>query len=119
MRLVITDAASPPSDVHVREPEQETPAEDLVELRDRGFSDAELEALALAADPSEALAADAVPLDLSPRGALEFLPGWYMPPVVRSTSRRWHRWAIVAVIVAFLAIDAFGLCATFGPLTAA
>ena len=90
-----------------------------VQPDDAPLSDEELEALAMAADPTEALADDAVPLDLSSAGGIDFLPGWYMPPVLRSASRRWHRWAIVAVIVAFLAIDAFGLCSTFGPLTAA
>jgi hypothetical protein len=86
---------------------------------DAAISHDELTALALAADPSVPLSTDATPLDIGGGGGMEFLPGWYMPPVLRSSSRRWHRWAIIAVIVAFLAIDAFGLCSTYGPLTAA
>lgn len=86
---------------------------------DPAWTDEELTALALAADPEEALGADAVPVDLGMGGGVSFLPSWYMPPVIRSSSKRWHRWAVIAVIVAFLAIDAFGLCSTYGPLTLA
>jgi hypothetical protein len=86
---------------------------------DEELSDAELTRLALAADPSEPLHADAVPIDLYPEGAATFLPLWYMPPVMRHGSKPWHRWAIGAVIVAFITIDVFGLCSTYGPLTAA
>ena len=83
------------------------------------LSDDELTALALAADPDQPLDADAVPMDVGGSGGISFLPGWYMPPVLRSGNKRWHRWAVIAVILAFLAIDAFGLCSTYGPLTLA
>jgi hypothetical protein len=29
---------------------------------------------------------------------------------------RWWRWIAVAIIVAFLAIDAYGLCSTYGEI---
>ena len=83
------------------------------------ISDAELTALALSADPDEPLGADAVPLDLYPEGSGRFLPTWYMPPVMRFGSRPWQRWAIAAIILAFLAIDALGLCSTYGLPTGA
>lgn len=84
-----------------------------------GISDEELTALALEADPTAPVPADAVPLELYTPGMPAFLPSWYMPPVMRYGSRRWHRWAIAAVIVAFITIDLFGLCSTYGPLSAA
>lgn len=87
------------------------------DLGDEDLSDAELTELALAADPSAPLSADAVALDLHHRPGL--LPSWYMPPVMLRSSKRWHRWMIAAIIVAFVTIDLFGLCSTYGPLSAA
>jgi hypothetical protein len=83
------------------------------------ISDEELTALALAADPREPIPDDSVPLALYSAGMPAFLPTWYMPPVMRRGPKRWHRWAIAAVIVAFVTIDLFGLCSTYGPLSAA
>ena len=50
---------------------------------------------------------------LSPLG---LLPDWYMPaPAERTTPLpRWVRWVAIAIIAAFLAIDAVGLCSTYG-----
>jgi hypothetical protein len=39
-----------------------------------------------------------------------------MPPVVRSGGGRWKRPLVLAVISAFVLIDAFGLCNTYGIL---
>jgi hypothetical protein len=83
------------------------------------ISDEELTALALAAEPSDSVPEDSVPLTLYSAGMPAFLPTWYMPPVMRRGPKRWHRWAIAAVIVAFITIDLFGLCSTYGPLSAA
>jgi hypothetical protein len=83
------------------------------------ISDEELTALALAADPAAPLPADAVPFVPCSAAMPASLPVWYMPPVMRRGPKRWHRWAIAAVIVAFLTIDLFGLCSTYGPLSAA
>ena len=85
------------------------------------ISDAELERLALAADPDEALPVDAVSLwDLEPvEEAL--LPGWYMPgPMIGGRRLRgWRRRVAIGLIVAFLLIDAAGLCSTYGSIVPA
>jgi len=46
----------------------------------------------------------------------QLLPQWYMPPPMAGalSARRWWRWVAIAIIVAFLAIDAYGLCSTYG-----
>lgn len=81
-------------------------------------SDAELTALALAADASVPLSKDATAWRGEAQGA-GGLPAWYMP---RPSARSIHgvaRIAIVAVVVGFLVIDAFGLCITSGFLSLA
>ncbi len=75
-------------------------------------SDEELTALALDGDPNDPLAVDAVPIAAVTGSSA--LPVWYMPAVVMRTSARWHRPLIYAVIAAFLIVDAFGLCSTYG-----
>jgi hypothetical protein len=44
------------------------------------------------------------------------LPEWYMPaPMERTTPLpRWWRWVAIAIIAAFVAINAYGLCSTYG-----
>jgi hypothetical protein len=84
---------------------------------DDPLTDAELTALALEADPDAPLADDAVPLTgpfVIGGGAL---PLWYMPPVARRAKRRWTAPLVIAVIGAFLLIDAMGLCNTYGLLS--
>ena len=87
--------------------------------------------LALAADPDEPLGADAVPVEQylasvvgdAPRA----LPGWYMPSLASvlpggRAPRRAKRWQVVVVALvvgAFVAVDATGLCSTYGLLTLA
>ena len=87
------------------------------------IGDAELAALALTADPDLPLGADAIPLDVflgSSTGhqpeAAGPLPEWYMPPVMARRARRGRRVVIVAIVGVFLAIEAAGLCSTFGQL---
>lgn len=85
-----------------------------------GISEQELTELALAADPDRPLPADAVPVDVFLSQFAQVptpLPLWYMPPVVRSGRRRWMRPVVLAVIAAFLLIDALGLCNTYGVLS--
>ncbi len=81
-----------------------------------GISEKTLTELALAADPDAPLAADAVPIEIH---LLQFgpLPLWYMPPVARSGSGRWRRPIVLAVVGAFVLIDALGLCNTYGVLS--
>ncbi|MCU1455813.1 MAG: hypothetical protein JWN46_3959 [Acidimicrobiales bacterium] len=80
------------------------------------FTDDELATLALAADPDAPLPADATPvwevLGSSPAG---LLPVWYMPPSFGARRLRgWRRRLAILLVVAFLAIDAYGLCSTYG-----
>ncbi len=46
------------------------------------------------------------------------LPDWYMPaPAERRTPLpRWYRVAAIVIIAAFVAINAYGLCSTYGPV---
>lgn len=85
----------------------------------RPLSDEELEALALAADPDEPLAADAMPIDVYLGAAPLPLPLWYMPPVARRRRlpRRWLLPVVLILVAAFLLIDALGLCNTYGVLS--
>jgi hypothetical protein len=83
------------------------------------WSDEELAALALAADPDAPLDPDAVPLALYPDQPSGVLPSWYMPPAMAGASSRWRKPVVFALVAAFLIIDAFGLCITYGQLVAA
>ena len=83
------------------------------------IDDAELERQALDADPDVALD-DAVPLaTLLDDASGDALPSWYMPTPMSSGRRirGWRRHAIVLVVASFLAIDAYGLCNTYGDLS--
>lgn len=83
------------------------------------FTDEELAELALAADPDAPLPEDAMPLGTYLTQVPAALPLWYMPPVVRSGGRRWRTPIVLAVVSAFLLIDALGLCNTYGILSLA
>ncbi len=80
------------------------------------LSDEELTALALAADPHAPLPDDALPIDVHLALYAPPLPLWYMPPVMRMGGRRWKVPFVIAVVSAFLLIDAMGLCNTYGLL---
>jgi hypothetical protein len=81
------------------------------------FTDEELTALALAADPLEPLADDATPLAVPWTMGGGALPLWYMPPVMGTAHRRWTVPAVIAVVSAFILIDVMGLCNTYGLLS--
>lgn len=83
------------------------------------WGDEELTALALAADPDEPLSPDAVPLSLYPPQFAGALPLWYMPPVTAGVTRSWRMPVVLVLVAAFLLIDAFGLCITYGQLVVA
>jgi hypothetical protein len=91
--------------------------EDAATISDFAISEEDLAELALGADPDTPLAEDALPLDVYMSQFSGALPLWYMPPVVRSGGGRWRRPVILAVVGAFLLIDALGLCNTYGVLT--
>jgi hypothetical protein len=86
---------------------------------DVGFTDEELTALALAADPDQPVDAGARPFDPYSGRSGNFLPMWYMPPVMMRGSHGWRTGVVVAVVAAFLLINALGLCITYGQLGAA
>ena len=80
------------------------------------LTEQELTALALAADPSDGVADDAVPLaDFLGQGS-GLLPAWYMPAPMARRSPRWRLPVVLAIVGAFLLIEAVGLCSTFGQL---
>jgi|SRR5271157_3615982 len=78
------------------------------------LTDAELTALALAADPDEPLGADAVPLALYMAQSAGLLPQWYMPPAAARFSNKWLTPVVLAIVLALLVIEAWGLCSTYG-----
>jgi hypothetical protein len=84
--------------------------------------DAELCAEALAADPDPSVPADAVSLwELTGEGPAPVLPGWYMPAPMQPRRftgwrRRLLRWNVALIIASFVAINAAGLCNTYGQL---
>jgi hypothetical protein len=87
-------------------------------MGDMGITEDELTALALAADPDQPIPKDAVPIGVHLAQLGAPLPLWYMPPVVRS-GRRWKAPVVLAVVLAFVLIDAMGLCNTYGILSLA
>ncbi|MHB8438886.1 MAG: hypothetical protein ACYDD4_06970 [Acidimicrobiales bacterium] len=82
----------------------------------QAFSDEELADLALQADPDEPLASDAVPIDLYRTSHAVALPEWYMAPVRARITGRLGRTVVLVTVTAFLLIEAFGLCSTYGQL---
>ncbi len=89
---------------------------------DQPFTDEDLAALALAADPDAPMADDAVCLwDLDRADADPLLPEWYMPSGSRGTNlpRGWRRRVVMIIIISFLAIAASGLCSTYGQIVIA
>jgi hypothetical protein len=93
---------------------------------DEPITDEELTALALAADPDRPLDADAVPLSVYLAQAPGYLaqvpgllPNWYMPPAMASSGSRWRTAVILGVILAFVLIEAWGLCSTYGQVVLA
>lgn len=88
-----------------------------VPAKEMPFSDEELTALALAAEPITTLTDDAVPWGGGDVRTPSLLPNWYMPSPSYQLRGRWTRAVVVTLIVGFLVIDAFGLCITSGFLT--
>jgi len=80
------------------------------------LSDEELTALALAADPDQPLDEDAVPIDVYLGSSSKPLPEWYMAPVMTRFTGRFGRAVVLTVASAFLLIEAFGLCSTYGQI---
>lgn len=89
------------------------------ELSAVGWSEAELDELAMAADPDAPLPDDAIPLSVFLGQGPGLLPTWYMPSPMMRRGRRWRTPVVIAIVAAFLLIEAFGLCSTFGQLVPA
>lgn len=83
------------------------------------FTDEELTALALAAEPVTSLDDDAVAWDGGVNRTPSLLPNWYMPTPSYYVRGRGTRFVVITLIVGFLVIDAFGLCVTSGFLSVA
>ena len=88
------------------------------------FTEDELCALALESDPGRLPADDAVPMAdyLHSRGAdgdPGLLPAWYMPTPMARVSPKWRTPVVLAIVAAFVLIEAFGLCSTFGQIVPA
>ncbi|MGE0139734.1 MAG: hypothetical protein AB7R77_18125 [Ilumatobacteraceae bacterium] len=84
---------------------------------DDWISDEELAALALAADPDVDVGDDAVPFDAG--HALGLLPEWYMPPALASGGSNRRRVVVGVVIGSLVALNALGLCVTYGTVVVA
>jgi hypothetical protein len=82
------------------------------------LSDEELTELALAADPDAPLDAAAVPFASSSAGSLGLLPSWYMPAVAFGTAQRYWKIIVFVLVATLFAIEAAGLCSTYGQLVA-
>jgi hypothetical protein len=94
-------------------------ATDEAAMEELGFTEAELTELALAADPDLPMDDEAVPLSVYLGQSAGLLPQWYMPsPMVRSGSR-WRMPVVLVIVAAFVIIEAFGLCSTFGQIVPA
>lgn len=80
------------------------------------FTDDELSALALAADPDQPLDDNAVSFwEVTGYQPGRRLPEWYMPsPMGGRLVYGWRRRVVLVIIVSFLLIDAYGLCNTYG-----
>lgn len=77
------------------------------------IGDAELTALALAADPDPAIPDDAVPFTTSNALAAGLLPEWYMPaPSLRRSRPRTI--VLASVAIALFVINVGGVCVTYG-----
>ena len=95
-------------------------AKDVLPEVSEMFTDDELTALALAADPDQPLDSDAVPMsDYLSSEEVGLLPEWYMAPAMARSGKRWRMPVVLAIVAAFLLIEALGLCNTFGQLTLA
>ena len=86
---------------------------------DEWFSEEELARLALAADPDTPVGADAVPWSLHLGQMSTMLPQWYMPPAVSVRRTRWRTALVLAIVLALVMIDAWGLCSTYGAVVTA
>jgi hypothetical protein len=84
------------------------------ELTEAELTEAELTELAMAADADAPLSDDAVPMALYLGQEPGLLPEWYMPAPMARRGRSWRVPVVLVIVAAFVIIEAFGLCSTFG-----
>jgi hypothetical protein len=79
--------------------------------------DEELTALALAADPDQAIDPNARPFVVGDDSGP--LPSWYMPAPTMRAQEPWQVAVVLVVVGTLLLISGLGLCITYGYLVAA
>lgn len=77
------------------------------------ISDAELTALALAADPDAPIDDDAVPFGDRDPATFPLLPDWYMPAPSLGRSR-WRAYVLLGIAGALVLGTIGGFCVTYG-----
>jgi hypothetical protein len=82
------------------------------------LSDEELTALALAADPDAPIDVGATPFTGSSSTSLGLLPSWYMPAIALGKAQRYWKVVVLVLVATLFAIEAAGLCSTYGQLVA-
>jgi hypothetical protein len=80
------------------------------------LSEDELTELAMAADPTAPIAEDAIPIGSYLAGVPSLLPTWYMPGAMARSGKGWRVPVVLAIVAAFVIIEAFGLCSTYGQI---
>ena len=83
------------------------------------FSDEELTALALDADPHPDIDPRAAPWRPVANAVTGLLPEWYMPAVSGSRRGPGARVAVGVIVAGFVLINALGLCITYGYISLA
>jgi hypothetical protein len=84
------------------------------DLIDLDISDEDLAALALAADPNQPVADNAVPLRSMHPAGVPLLPDWYMPMSPSRARSDWRAAVAVAIAIGLVLINAFAICVTYG-----
>jgi hypothetical protein len=80
---------------------------------DEGITHEELTGLALAADPDQPVAPDAVPISVG-GVATGLLPEWYMPAPMSAGGGSTRRWLLAGIVLILVVINGAGLCVTYG-----
>ena len=83
------------------------------------LTDAELTELALSTEPGLPPPDDALPISSYLGQTAGLLPAWYMPTPMSRVRPRWQLAVVIVLVAAFVIIEAFGLCSTFGQVVPA
>jgi hypothetical protein len=77
-------------------------------------NDAELEALAIAADPAAPIDLDAEPYYFGQGFNPNALPTWYMPSPMAARRGAGTKAVVISIVAGMMVVCAFGLCITSG-----